>query len=216
MPQIRKNFDIEGCIIRYRLSTISKMLRYWIQEIWYRCSTISKKLRYRSSLSSISTNAPSISGYDIEALCFDIDVCVLRYRCFFVGYCLGCCSSYSVLDTDCRVHRLLPVLPVLRTGCALAAHWLRTGSSTGRSRRSGAQTSRARLLVLAAGPSGAALGQAEYVKLNLVPGWPSLRLSISKVGKVPVAAFCAPQPWSESEQWEQPEFAWQRRLSYAR
>lgn len=89
----------------------------------YRCSTISKKLRYRSSLSSISTNAPSISGYDIEALCFDIDVCVLRYRCFFVGYCLGCCSSYSVLDTDCRVHRLLPVLPVLRTGCALAAHW---------------------------------------------------------------------------------------------
>ena len=42
--------------------------------------------------------------------------------------------------------------------CALAAHWLRTGSSTGRSRRSGAQTSRVRLLVLAAGPSGAALG----------------------------------------------------------
>ena len=56
--------------------------------------------------------------------------------------------------------------------CSLAAHWLRTGStgsSTGRSRRSGAQTSRVRLLVLAAGPSGAALGHAEYVKLNMVP-----------------------------------------------
>jgi hypothetical protein len=33
----------------------------------------------------------------------------------------GCGSSYLVLDTDCRVHNLLPVLPVLRTGCALAA-----------------------------------------------------------------------------------------------
>ncbi len=28
---------------------------------------------------------------------------VLRYRCFFVRSSLGCCSSYSLLDTDCGV-----------------------------------------------------------------------------------------------------------------
>jgi hypothetical protein len=32
---------------------------------------------------SISTNDPSISVNDIEALCFDIEFRVLRYRCFF-------------------------------------------------------------------------------------------------------------------------------------
>ena len=39
-------------------------------------------------------------------------------------------------------------------------------------------------------------------------------VAVAAVGKVPVAAYCEPQPWSE--QWEQPEFAWRRRLSYAR
>jgi hypothetical protein len=39
-------------------------------------------------------------------------------------------------------------------------------------------------------------------------------VTVAAVGKVPIAAFCQPQPWSEP--WEQPEFAWQRRLSYAR
>jgi hypothetical protein len=38
-------------------------------------------------------------------------------------------------------------------------------------------------------------------------------VTVAAVGKVPVAAYCEPQTWSE--QWEQPEFAWRRRLSYA-
>jgi hypothetical protein len=67
-----------------------------------------------------------------------------------------------------------------------------TGRSTGRSRRSGARSSRVR--------------QAE-------PG-SRVTVAVAAVGKVPVAAYCEPQPWSEP--WEQPEFAWRLRLSYAR
>jgi hypothetical protein len=159
--------------------------------------------KVRTSISTwpnilISKNAPSISARDIEFLIFDIDGRILRYLCFFVGSFLGCCSSYSVLDTDCGVHILLqinhrPWLMLRRPGrpqppqqglnSAAQPHrsQSRTGRSTGRSRRSGARTRRVRLLVqverrpgpdqqrTSAGPSGAALGPAEYVKLNLVP-----------------------------------------------
>ncbi len=124
---------------------------------------------------SISINDPSISVYDIEALYFDIELRVLRYRCFFVGSSLGCYSSYSVLDTDCGVHIALrinhhpwlmrrqgrPQSPQRRLHSAGLQHLQQcrsTGRSTGRSRRS-------------------ALRPAEYVKLNLVPEspWPSRR-----------------------------------------
>ncbi len=112
---------------------------------------------------SISTNAPSISVYDIGALCFDIEFRVLRYRCFFVGSSLGCCSSYSVLDTDCGVCTLHCKSIITRGSCAARAALGRrsgactrrrgrtghTGRSTGRSRRSGVRTSRVRQLVRA-------------------------------------------------------------------
>jgi hypothetical protein len=57
------------------------------------------------------SNEPSISIKDIEILIFDIDVQVrvFRYQCFFFGSCLGFCSSYSVLDTDCGVHIALRI-----------------------------------------------------------------------------------------------------------
>ncbi len=62
----------------------------------------------------ISTNAPSISVYDIEAFfastsklfCFDIEFRVLRYRCFFSD---PPWAAYSVLDTDCGVHIALQI-----------------------------------------------------------------------------------------------------------
>ncbi len=74
----------------------------------------------------------------------------------------------------------------------------RTGRSTGRSRRS-------------------ALGPAEYIcwserscarTSRVRHGEPGSRVAVAvaAVGKVPVAAYCEPQPWSEP--WEQSEFAW--------
>jgi hypothetical protein len=81
-----------------------------------------------------------------------------------------------------------------------------TGRSTGRSCRS-------------------SLGPAEYICWSERSGARTSRVrqaepgsrvtvAVAAVGKVPVAAYCEPQPWSA--QWEQPEFAWWRRLSYAR
>ncbi len=125
--------DIEGFDIRYQISKIRETsisnvvtfvidpVRYWrifdidgwnfdIDAVRYRRNIDIKDqnfdiviFRYRRFI-DISTNGPPISVYDIEALCFDIEFLVLRYRCFFVGSSLGCCSSYSVLDTDCGVH----------------------------------------------------------------------------------------------------------------
>jgi hypothetical protein len=69
-----------------------------------------------------------------------------------------------------------------------------------------------------------ALGPAEYFcwsersctrtsrELHAEPG-SRVTEAVAAVGKVPVAAYCEPQPWSEP--WEQLEFASWRRLSYA-
>ena len=89
-----RNIDIEGRNIRYRSSTISKNTRYRSIKDQHRLITISKKRRYRSAklrywyipisnIFSISIYAISISMYDVEALRFDIECCLLRYLCFF-------------------------------------------------------------------------------------------------------------------------------------
>ncbi len=44
---------------------------------------------------SISINAPWISIYDIEALCFDIECRVLRYRCFFAWAAVAPARSWT-------------------------------------------------------------------------------------------------------------------------
>ena len=146
----------------------------------------------------------TISVYDIEALCFDIEFRVFRYLSFFVGSSLGCCSSYSVLDTDCGVHIALRINhhPWLmrRPGSPQPPqrrHGRSTGRSTGRSRRN-------------------ALGPAEYIcwsercgartsRVRQAEPGSRVTVAVAAVGKVPVTAYCEPQPWSE--QWEQPEFA---------
>ncbi len=81
----------------------------------------------------------------------------------------------------------------------------------------------------AAAPAAArsALGPADYVcwsertrsgartsRVRQAEPGSRVTVTVAAVGKVPVAAYCEPQPWSE--QWEQPEFAWRRRVSYAR
>jgi hypothetical protein len=71
-----------------------------------------------------------------------------------------------------------------------------------------------------------ALGPAEYVcwsertrsgarTSRVRQAEPGSRVAVAvTVGKVPVAAYCEPHQWSE--QWEPPEFAWRRRLNFAR
>ncbi len=95
-------------------------------------------------------------------MCFDIEFRFLRYRCFFVGSSLGCCSSYlctlhceSIIARGSRAAR---AALSRRSGGFTLREGRLTGRSTGRSRRS-------------------ALGPAECVKLNLDPEspWPSRR-----------------------------------------
>jgi hypothetical protein len=135
---------------------------------------------------SISKNETSISAKDIEDLIFHIDVRVLQYRCFFVGSRLGCCSSYSVLDTDCCVHITLRInhRPWLmrrpgrpqqpQQGLHLAVRPHRPHQPQHRPqplvhrRRSIQQSTSAGPRT----PSGAALGPAKYFNLNLVPESP--------------------------------------------
>jgi hypothetical protein len=101
IASIVRNFDIAGCNLRYRTSMIFKNFLYRSLELRYRRRF--DAVRYRRNIDIevqnfdvgnlivisrnqdllISTNAPSISVYDIEALCFETEFCVLRYRCFF-------------------------------------------------------------------------------------------------------------------------------------
>jgi hypothetical protein len=124
---------------------------------------------------SISTNAPSISVHDIEALCFDVEFCVLRYRCFFVGSSLGCCSSYSVLDTDCSACTL-HCESIIKMAHASPGP---PSAATAEPALGGAAAPDEQST--SAGPSRAALGlgPTAYFKLNLVPEspWPSRRLA---------------------------------------
>jgi hypothetical protein len=106
---------------------------------------------------SIYTNVPPISVFDIEAFCFDIEFRVLQYRCFFVASSLGCCNSYSVLDTlhcaHCIVNQSSPV--------AHAPHGPPSAAAAG-----AALGGAAALAAPGAAPAataGAALGPAEYV-----------------------------------------------------
>jgi hypothetical protein len=179
IASILRTFDIKGCNkpsisnqYNFEKSSISKpgtqasiSTQYNIEE-----TSISK---FRTSISlypdtedfSISTNPPSISVYDIEAVCFDIECLVLRYRYFFVGSSLGCCSSYSVLDTDCGVHITLRIIHDV-------AH-----APLGPPSAAAAEAALGGAAAPAAAPAasaaaGSVLGPAEYVKLNLVPESP--------------------------------------------
>ena len=76
---------------------ISKKHRYPSSELRYRYIPISRIYRYRQMLLRCLYKI-------LKLLCFDIEIRVLRYWCFFLRSSLGCCSSCSVLDTDCGVH----------------------------------------------------------------------------------------------------------------
>ncbi len=140
-----------------------------------------------------------MSVYDIEALCFDIEFRVLWYLCFFEGSILGCCCSYSVLDTDCGVHIALWINH---------QPWLMR--SPGRT-----QPPQRRLHSAAQPPHRPQPPErARTSRVRQAEPGSRVTVAVAAIGKVPVAAYCEPQPWSE--RWEQPEFAWRRRLSYAR
>jgi hypothetical protein len=165
---------------------------------------------------SISTNAPSIYVSDIEALCFDIEFLVLRCRCFFVGSSLGCCSSYSVLDTDRGVHIALRINHctwlMRRPGRPQPLqHGLHSAARSHRSHRL-----HHRLQHRQQPPERRADQQStSAVRAERRSDQQSTStMTVAAFGKVPVAAYYEPQPWSE--QWKRPEFALRRRLSYAR
>jgi hypothetical protein len=161
-----ENIDIEGRNIRYRSSTISKNCRYRSVKNRYRLITKSKKRRYRSSTSIslytniedflISTNAPSISVYDIEVFFASISNFVFFDIGVFFRIQPGpAWAAYLVQDTDCGVHIMaLHCKSIITRGsCAAWAALSRSsggctrrrgrtrcaGRSTGRSRRSGAR-----------------------------------------------------------------------------
>jgi hypothetical protein len=142
--------------------------------------------------------------YTISKLLCLISIFVfLDIGVFFFGSSLGCCSSYSVLrlDTDCGVHMAL-----------------RINHHPWRMRRPGRPQPPQRRLHSAARPHRPDRPQhrpqpPERTRTSRVrQAEPGSRVTVA-VAAVPVAAYCEQQPWSEP--WEQPGFAWRRRLSYA-
>jgi hypothetical protein len=177
--------------LRYRYIPISKISRY-----------LQMLLRYLYTISKFCASMSNFVFFDIGVSLSDaawaavaptrywtqIEVCTLHCESIIAR---GACAARAALSR-----------------CSWGCTWQRgrtgrtgrsTGCSTSFSRRSGARTSRVRLLVRAERRSDQQSTST---------------MTVAAVGKVPVAAYREPQPWSE--QWEQPEFAWRRRLSYAR
>jgi hypothetical protein len=100
-PSIWNQYNIEKCLLRYQRSTISKKHRYRSSELRYRYIPISKIYRYRQMILRYL--------YTISKLCASMSNFVFSDIGFLFGSSLGCCNSYSVLDTDCGLHIALRI-----------------------------------------------------------------------------------------------------------